>query len=217
MHLLGYWIDPAEAGLGRVCQNLVRARAARNPQIVARLVELGCPISMEQVRDLAGDGVIGRPHIARALVAAGCARTVKQVFARYLAKGAAAYVPREKLSAAEAIAAIHGAGGIAALAHPAQLGCRTRAELDPLVGGLAGLGIEAIEVHHPDHRPEQTRAYMELAGRYGLAMVGGSDFHGPPESSARRVGFCGLRIPDEWLEQLRARLAARRGRETVAG
>jgi predicted metal-dependent phosphoesterase TrpH len=217
MHLLGYWIDPAERGLGRVCERLVRARGQRNPQVVARLADLGCRISMQQVQDLAGGAVIGRPHIARALVAAGCARTVKQAFSRYLAKGAPAYVPRDKLSDAEAIAAIHGAGGIAALAHPAQLGCRTRAELDQLVGRLAGLGIEAIEVHHPDHRPEQTRAYMELAARYGLAMVGGSDFHGPPQRGARRVGFCSLRIPYEWLEPLRARLAARRGRTMVSG
>jgi len=206
MHLLGYFIDPDDDGLRQVCQRLVRARRQRNERIIERLTQLGCHLTMQQVLDLAAGEVVGRPHIARAMVAAGAVKNVKQAFVRYLAKGSPAYVSRDKLSAADAVAAITRAGGVVALAHPAQLGCRNQAELDLLIRRLTETGIHAIEVHHPDHRPEQTRLYMKLADRYGLAMAGGSDFHGPPDRNHRQGGFCKLRIPHEWLEQLRTRL-----------
>ena len=210
MHLLGYFVDARDRDLAGACQRLVEGREVRNRRIVDCLIDLGCDISYEQVRQIACGEAVGRPHIARALVQSRCVRTVKQAFTKYLAKGERAYVPREKLSAAEAVRVIRGAGGVVALAHPVQLGCQTLAELDGLVGGLVGLGVEAIEVHHPDHRPGDVRACMELAKRYGLVMVGGSDFHGPVGRSRPRVGFSNSRIPYEWLTDLRSRLARRR-------
>jgi predicted metal-dependent phosphoesterase TrpH len=157
---------------------------------------------------------VGRPHIARVLVQSRCVRTLKQAFTRYLAKGAEAYVSREKLSAAEAVAVIQGAGGVVALAHPTQLICRTFAELNQVVAGLVDLGVEAIEVHHPDHRPEDARVCMDLAKRYDLLMVGGSDFHGPLDQSHRCVGFSSNRIPYEWLTELQKCVAGRRADRT---
>ena len=210
MHLLGYYVDSTNRELAGACHRLVEAREVRNRKIVDRLVDLGCDISYQRARQVACGEVVGRPHIARVLVQSRCVRTVKQAFTKYLAKGQRAYVSREKLSAAEAVRVIRGAGGIVALAHPVQLGCQTLAELDRLVGGLVDLGVEAIEVHHPDHRPGDVRAYMELAKRYGLVMVGGSDFHGPVGRSRHRVGFSSNRIPYEWLTDLKSRVTGRR-------
>jgi len=206
MHLLGYFIDPNNDDLQEVCRYLLRARRQRNERIIERLTELGCHLTMQQVLDLTTGEVVGRPHIARAMIAAGAAKNVKQAFTRYLTKGSPAYVSRDKLSAADAVAVVGRAGGVVALAHPVQLGCRNQAELELVIRRLTETGIHAIEVHHPDHQPEQTRLYMKLADRYGLAMVGGSDFHGPSNRNHRQGGFCKLRIPHEWLEQLRTRL-----------
>ncbi len=209
MHLLGYYFNAGDADLVAACQRLVEAREVRNRKIVDRLVELGCDISYEQVRQTACGEAVGRPHIARVLVQSRCVRTLKQAFTKYLAKGEKAYVSREKLSAAEAVHVIRGAGGVVALAHPVQLGCLTLAELDQVVAGLVDLGVEAIEVYHPDHRPEDVRVCMDVARRYGLLMVGGSDFHGPLGRSRPRVGFSGNRIPYEWLTDLQKCVAGR--------
>ncbi|HUW83076.1 MAG TPA: hypothetical protein VMZ31_09790 [Phycisphaerae bacterium] len=90
-----------------------------------------------------------------------------------------------------------------------QLCCQTFAELNQVVSGLVDLGVEAIEVYRPDHRPEDVRTCMDLAKRYGLLMVGGSDFHGPMGRSRPRVGFSSNRIPYEWLTDLQKCVAGR--------
>jgi len=214
MHLLAYYFDAGDGDLVAACQRLVEAREVRNRKIVDRLVDLGCDISYQQVRQIACGESVGRPHIARVLVQSRCVRTLKQAFTKYLAKGEEAYVSREKLSAAEAVRVIRGAGGVVALAHPTQLRCRTLAELNQVVAGLVDLGVEAIEVYHPDHRPEDVRVCMDLARRYGLLMTGGSDFHGPMGRSRHRVGFSSNRIPYEWLTELQKCVAGRRAGRT---
>jgi len=210
MHLLGYYFDAGDSDLVVACRRLVEARDVRNRRIIDHLIGLGCDISHQQVRQIACGEVVGRPHIARALVQSRCVRTLKRAFTKYLAKGAEAYVSREKLSAAEAVRMIRGASGVVALAHPTQLCCQTLAELNQVVSGLVDLGVEAIEVYHPDHRPEDVRTCMDLAKRYGLLMVGGSDFHGPMGRSPRSVGFSTCRIPYEWLTDLKSRVTGRR-------
>lgn len=205
LHVLGYFIDPTHPALTAACQRMIEGRDHRNAQIVERLADLACPVSMERVRQIAGNEVVGRPHIARAMIEAGHVKTFKQAFTRYLATDAPAYVSRDRLTPTEAIALIRAAGGVAGVAHPAQLRCQTYSELDTLVGRLVDVGLAAIEVHHPDHKPEDTRIAMMLAEKYRLASTGGSDFHGPDEGRRYRVGFAGFKIPHEWLDALRER------------
>ncbi len=121
MHILGYYIDAASITLDRTLAELRTARDTRNPQIAARLRALGFDISYEEVAELAGNKVVGRPHFARLLVKKGYAESIQDAFNRFLAKGAAAYVEKRRLSPAESIDLIHKAGGAAVLAHPYQL------------------------------------------------------------------------------------------------
>jgi hypothetical protein len=190
LHLVGLGIDAAAPSVQRLGQFMRASREERNPQIVARLQALGVAIDMDDVRGAAaavgGKGqVISRLHVAEALRRRGHVRTTKEAFQRYLARGRAAYVERRRPAAAEAIAAIHEAGGLAVLAHPVQLACDNRAQLERIVRDLADAGLDAVEAYHSDHTPEQTRAYLELAERLELGVSGGSDFHGEPKPGAK--------------------------------
>jgi len=123
--------------------------------------------------------VLGRLHMAHAMVAKGCVATVQGAFDRYLGLGAPAYVEKDKLPPPVVIAALHEAGGLAVLAHPPQLKYANDAQLERIVRELAAGGLDAIEVWHSDHTDRQIRAYLDLARRLKLGVTGGSDFHGP--------------------------------------
>jgi hypothetical protein len=123
--------------------------------------------------------VIGRLHIAQALVAKRCAHSMDEAFRKYIGRHAPAFVEKDKLPAATVIAAIHSSNGLAALAHPPQLRYTDLAHLEGIVKNLLDGGLDALEVYHSDHTARQTRAYLQLAGRLNLGIVGGSDFHGP--------------------------------------
>ncbi len=184
LHILGLGIDAEAPSVRRLAEFLRTARAARNPKIVARLQSLGVGVNMDDVLAETGKGaklegaVVGRLHIARAIVRRGNVRTPDEAFARYLGKGRPAYVDRERLGPRETIAAIREGGGVAALAHPIQLGCANRAQFERLLRELRSAGLEAVEAYHGDHTPEQTRLYIDVARRLGLWVCGGSDFHG---------------------------------------
>jgi len=193
LHILGLGIDPSSTVLGRVLKDLRDARDLRNPKIIDRLRRMGVRIGMDDVlaaaQRLGPDTddrpcVVGRLHIAQAMINAGYVRTVEEAFAKYLGSEAPAYVDKEKLTAREAIDAIHAAGGLAILAHPVQLGCRNRAELEQTVKDLVGAGLDGLEAYHTDHTPQQTRIYLDIARRAGLCVTGGSDFHGRAKPQA---------------------------------
>jgi predicted metal-dependent phosphoesterase TrpH len=158
LHILGHFIDPDSPALNRMSTLLLEARNARNPRIVERLNELGCRITMEQVEGIArekappgADIVIGRPHIAEALVRANCVATIKQAFDAYLGTTGAAFFPKERLTPRQAIECIHDAGGLATIAHPVQLKTDNPAHLATVVNHLAEAGMDGIEVWHCDH------------------------------------------------------------------
>jgi predicted metal-dependent phosphoesterase TrpH len=123
--------------------------------------------------------VLGRLHMAHALVAKGYIATVQKAFDRYLGRDGPAYVEKDKLPPAAVIAALHAAGGLAVLAHPRQLKYTNSAQLERIVRDLAAAGLDAIEAYHSDHTDRQTRSYLDLARRFTLGVTGGSDFHGP--------------------------------------
>ncbi|MCL2639491.1 MAG: PHP domain-containing protein [Phycisphaerales bacterium] len=178
LHILGYFIDPDSPSLHRMSEILLEARNDRNPRIIKRLNELGCKITMEQVRAVVAGGVVGRPHIAEALVRAGCVASIKQAFDVYLGTTGSAYFPKERLTPRQAIACIHDAGGLAVVAHPVHLRCQNAAHLATAINHLTEAGIDGIEVWHSDHDARAVALMLELAKKYHLLPTGGSDYHG---------------------------------------
>ncbi len=209
MHILGYGFDPDHPDLRAALQQYQRNRDERNPRILARLAQMGMSIPYAAVRAKAAGESVGRPHIAQCLVEAGFARTSDEVFKRFLGRGAPAYVERRRASATDAIRAIRSAGGLAALAHPGQLR-RPYDEVRRIAADLQSVGLEALEVYHPDHCLEHVRAYESIARDLGLILVGGTDFHGHLRQTVRiGVGRGPLRVPYQAVLQIRQRLAAR--------
>ncbi len=177
LHILGYYIDPDH---GPLCERLVgfqEERRQRALAIVERLGEMGLPVDLDEVLKLAGPGVIGRPHVAEAMVRAGLVTDFDEAFERYLGAHAPAYVPRPAFSPGEAIKLIHAADGVSVLAHPGSQ------MPDGVIERLRISGLRGIEVWHPQHGAATVRRYQALAQRLGLLTTGGSDFHGEHRST----------------------------------
>ena len=178
MHILGLYIDYTNGHLDKRLAVLKRARAERNPQIIAKLNALGIPISMAQVEAISGGGQVGRPHIARALLEAGFVSNIQQAFDIYLRKGGKAYAGKFRFPQEEAIAMIRDVQGIPVLAHPFTLGLGSAFALRHLLLELKNLGLAGLEVYYSEHTPEQEALYLKLARELDLLITGGSDYHG---------------------------------------
>ncbi len=185
LHILGLGIDPQAEAIDQLAQTLRAARAARNPKVIARLQQLGLEIDMDDVLAVVpdaaargGKSVVSRLHIAEALRRKGLVSSTQQAFARYLNAGRPAYLDKERLPAERVIQAIGQAGGLAVLAHPVQLRCRNRLQLETVVRRLVSAGLGGIEIYHSDHDDVRTRQYLDLARELDLQITGGSDFHG---------------------------------------
>jgi len=205
MHLLGLWVDHHEKGLQEGLAWMQRVRAQRNPKIAAKLKDMGLAVSMEEVAALAG-GQVGRPHFAQALVNKGLVANTAEAFNRFLKRGAPAYVEKQRLSPGQAIGLIRGAGGLPVLAHPALLDMNP-AVLAELVQKLQGQGLMGLEAYYSQHDAPQERRLTGLATRLGLAVSGGSDFHGASKPDIRLgTGLGTLRVPDSLLAGLKQKL-----------
>ena len=207
LHILGYFVDADAPGLKTFLADIVAKRDERNRAILERLAAMGTSIDPAFLTATPGT-TIGRPHIAEALVRAGAASSFHDAFTRYLARGAAAFVERRTAEAEEVIAVIRAARGVASMAHPSQLRCESHLELVTVLHRLREAGLAALEVRHPDHSADQTRVYTELAFRLSLACSGGTDFHSLGARLDRGVGFGKVRVPYEWLDELRNRRSA---------
>ncbi|MGA9771606.1 MAG: PHP domain-containing protein [Blastocatellia bacterium] len=209
MHVLGYYIDDKATTLLAKLTELREAREKRNPEIAARLQALGLDISYKEVALLAGNKVVGRPHFARLMVERGYAESIQDAFNRFLAKGAAAYVEKARLSPKDSIALIHSAGGVAVLAHPYQLKLASIEEAEQLIVELARMGLDGVEAIYSRHSDEERSVYAELAKRHGLLVTGGSDYHGTYKPDLNIVrGKGDLSVPYALLEEIKARAAA---------
>ena len=199
-HILGYFLAADPPGLARFLDSQRTGRLDRARTIAARLATLGAPIDIEALIRKARSvrAVVTRPLIARAVVAAGHAKSVKEVFDRWLGDGRPACVTRQGPSPADVVRRIAGAGGVASLAHPGLL------RRDDLIPRLARAGLGAIEAHHADHGRAERARYAALAERFGLAVSGGSDYHGDHHHRAKHLGAVGPN-PAE-LTRLRQRL-----------
>ncbi|MFN8122703.1 MAG: PHP domain-containing protein [Thermoleophilia bacterium] len=176
-HLLGYLPGPSPEPLASRLAGLREHRALRMERILGRLAELGAPVSMADVARHT-DGTVGRPHVAAALVAAGHASSREDAFARFLADDGPAFVPHRGIGPHEAVRLVRESGGAPVLAHPGTLRLGAR-HLQSTVQSLRDAGLVGIEVHRPEHTPEQRDAYAAIARRLRLVPCGGSDFHGP--------------------------------------
>jgi 3',5'-nucleoside bisphosphate phosphatase len=203
LHVLGYFIDRASPALRAFLAEQRRQRIDRLRQVVARLVGLGIPLDAEALLRPALENPTksaGRPWIARALVAAGHVATTDEAFDRWLAQGRPAFVARLGASPAEVIGHIHQAGGLASLAHPGLV------QHDEWIAGLVSDGLDAIEAYHSKHDAEATSRYLAMASALGVAVSGGSDYHGDPAHGPDRPGAVSL--PREAFDDLRRRKSA---------
>ncbi|MFB6874482.1 PHP domain-containing protein [Streptomyces sp. NPDC056323] len=185
LHMLAYLFDPDEPEFARERELVRDDRVPRARTMVRKLQEFGVPVEWEQVARIAGDGSVGRPHIATALVELGVVGTVSDAFTpEWLADGGRAYAEKHELDPFDAIRLVKAAGGVTVFAHPAAV---KRGEVVPesSIALLAAAGLDGIEVDHMDH-DEPTRARLRgLAGDLGLLTTGSSDYHG----SRKTVGL----------------------------
>lgn len=197
LHLLGYFVDPSAPDLSRCIEGLSLQRVSRAREIAERLDVQGKPIDIDALIETVGAGNIGRPHIAQAMLEAGHVRHINEAFRKYLGTSGSAFVSASRIPAEDAIEAIHRAGGVAVLAHPAIDGAESVLE------SLRDRGLDGVEIEHPGHKAGARRRLRRLASRLDLVPTGGSDFHGP---GAVDLGDFG--VGDALIARLEARSAS---------
>jgi len=186
VHVLSYLFDPADPELSGEMARIRESRVGRARAMVARLADLGVPVTWEQVSRIAAGGVVGRPHIARALVQAGAIATPADAFSpEWIGPGGRAYVSRYALEPARAVSLVRAAGGVTVLAHP-RGASRGWSIPDEVIAELAAAGLTGVEVNHPQQGQQQRRDLLDLAAALGLVPSGGSDDHG--ELTGFRIG-----------------------------
>ena len=204
VHVLGYFLDVRSSGLRVFLAEQRQRRIDRVGRILAQLGTLGLRLDSDAILRPAIDepGIsIGRPAVARALVAAGYVKSSNEAFTAWLSRGRPGFVPREGAAPDNVIEQIHEAGGIASMAHPGLL------RRDMWIAGFASSGLDAIEAYHTNHDEQLTGHYRSVAHRLGLCMSGGSDYHADESHGSAYPGSVAL--PDDAFEQLRARAASR--------
>lgn len=195
VHILGYLLDWRAEEVQQRFRELRRKRDERAQRMVERLNALDVNVSIERVRELAGDGAVGRPHLAQAILEAGAVRSINEAFDRYIGYDRPAYIPKSKLSPLEAIEFIHAQHGVAVVAHPATYGN------DSAVYAAIAAGVDGIEVWHSDHDKRAVAHYQEVAQKNGLIATGGSDCHGGWKCNMVYLGQ--IEVPYRCLEELR--------------
>lgn len=192
-HVLGYYIEHHDPSLQRFLSEQRNGRDVRAERMIERLGDHNIHLDLMAIRTQAAGAALGRPHVARALVAAGHARSVQDAFDQWLGIGRPAYAARPNFTPEEAVAVIRKAGGVAVLAHPASM-----LELETRVSRLVDVGLAGIECYYPGYSTSVTAALVAVARRYGLVPTGGTDFHGTDMKHGRALGavFVPVETPD---------------------
>lgn len=198
LHILGLGVDPVNVALGNKLSEMAGVRMERAHTMAAKLNKLGVPVDFSAIKARLQGGVIGRMHLAQAVVGLGYAATVQDAFEKYLKAGRPAYVARESISAREAVDAVHAAGGLAFVAHPGI------GRIDSRFDVLLELPFDGIEVFHSKHAPDQQKRFAALAEKRGILVTGGSDCHGGIKGDPLLMGS--VRTPYEVYTRIRERL-----------
>lgn len=202
VHLLGYFLDGPLENLQSRLDYLMQGRLDRNKKIIKRLQSLGIKITEEDVIKAAGQGVIGRPHIARLLLEKKAVQSIQEAFDRFLALNGAAYFPKDEVPLREGIEMLRASGAVTSVAHAALLK-RTPEELELSLKEWRSWGLDAVEAVYPSYNAEQTAFFERMSAKYGFLRTGGSDFHGENKPHIKiGVGTGSLNVPDEFLEPL---------------
>jgi predicted metal-dependent phosphoesterase TrpH len=201
IHILGYLLDTGNQLLLTELAKFQAVRQNRIREMVARLNQQHIPLTAEAVFTLANCRSPGRPHVARALVQAGFCASLDEAFERFLKRHRPAWVPKFKMSAMEAIALIHQAGGVAVMAHPGLN------RSDHVIPGIVAAGLDGIECFHTKHSTKIAEHYLQIADKYHLLVTGGSDCHGMSKGKPL-IGT--VRLPYQHVERLKERAAQRK-------
>lgn len=211
LHILGYGVQFHNPEVDAALARLKAGREERLTRFIARLNDIGIPLSSRDVREESRDGVVGRLHIARALHKRRFVGSIREAFSDLIGRGGRAYVDRLRLTPEETFAIIRGMGGVAVLAHPGVVEREVPGRLRELLDCLLPLGLDGIEAYYSQHNREQTENYLRLAGELGLLVTGGSDFHRHDgDGPEMGVGNGELRVPGSCLEALDRAIATRR-------
>lgn len=213
VHLLGYFVDYRDMQFLRVLERFRNGRVIRAKLMLEKLASMNMKVEWARVAELAGDGAVGRPHIAQAMVEKGYVASFREAFDKYIGRNGPAYVEREKLTPVDAVRLISRVGGVAVLAHPRDIPCLTSTIWELLPEGLAGM-----EVYYGDYSGDTVRSLKQIADTFALVPCGGSDYHalnvpgevlpgtvGPPMESV-------LALKRLWEERSQAQAAARRSK-----
>lgn len=213
VHIVGLFINHKDSSMQDMLQQIRDWRDTRNLKILQKLDECGKHLELSEVMDIArlkrgasGEVVLGRPHIAEAMVRRGYCRDIKAVFRDYLGKNQRAYVPRQTLDAENGIALIHSAGGLAIWAH-SMTSVKSKTLVHELCVKFKAYGLDGMEVVYPDFSASETEFAKRCASEFGLLKSGGTDFHGEKVTPGIRIGQGredSFQVPDEFLDEMDA-------------
>ncbi|MFC2011469.1 PHP domain-containing protein [Chloroflexota bacterium] len=197
VHVLGYFIDYTNPELQTSLKRMSHSRQGRAQGMIAKLRDLGLPIEWERVKEIAGGGSIGRPHLAQAMLEKGYIASFKEAFTKYIGGDGPAYVERDKMTPVEAVELILKTGGLPVLAHPLTIN-----NPEAMIIELKAAGLVGIEAYYDNYTAEGINKLVTLAKRHSLIATGGSDYHGIDASTETMLG--GADVPIESAEQLMA-------------
>jgi len=195
VHVLGYFIDYTDREFQATLEGLRNSRLKRAQGMITKLKNLGIHIDWERVREIAGEGSIGRPHIAQAMLEKGYISSMKEAFTRYISREGPAYVEREKMTPVEAVELVLKVNGLPVLAHPF-----TTNNPEVLIVELKAAGLVGIETHYDGYTADEINELVSFANRYNLIATGGSDYHGLEAANETMIG--GVDVPMESVELL---------------
>lgn len=193
IHVLGYYIDHRDTNFQMLLQSFRESRVGRAQKMVEKLGEMGMPLEWTRVREIAGRGSIGRPHVAQAMLERGYISQFQEAFEKYIGRNGPAYVEREKQTPEAAVQLIGEVGGVAVLAHPAQVD-----NLENVLTSLKAAGLKGMEVHYAQYDAETVARLAALAEKYDLLPCGGSDYHALGTPTERLPGTAG---PPMWVAE----------------
>jgi len=203
VHVLGYFIDYTDHKLEATLCRFRNSREQRAQRMITKLKDFGIHIEWQRVREIAGSGSIGRPHIAQAMLEKGYIAALKEAFTKYISRGAPAYVEREKKTPVEAVELVLRANGLPVLAHPL-----TTDDPEMMVIELKAAGLVGLEAYYNGYTADEINELLSLANKYNLIATGGSDYHGLDTSTETMIG--GADVPMECAKRLIA-LAEQQG------